>query len=137
MAKSIISYELHSGQSVKMKVCRKHIDDINECIKSLDEKISDLIKPYHKCTELAATIPGITEKSAAYIIAETGVDMSVSKSSKRLCSWAGVTPQNNESAGKKKSVHISRAGVYLKPLFGTVCQCSHQGQKESLFQIQI
>lgn len=38
------------------------------------------------------------------------------KSAKHLCSWAGLTPQNNESAGKKKSVHISRAGVYLKPL---------------------
>ena len=127
MAKSIIGYELHSDQSVKMKVCRKHIDDINECIKSLDEKISDLIKPYHKCTELAATIPGITEKSAAFIIAETGVDMSVSKSSKRLCSWAGVTPQNNENAGKKKSVHISRAGVYLKPL---LVQCANAAIKD-------
>ena len=36
-------------------------------------------------------------------------------SSKRLCRWAGLTPGNNESAGKKKSVRISRAGVYLKP----------------------
>ena len=36
-------------------------------------------------------------------------------SSKRLCSWAGLAPANNQSAGKKKSVRISRAGVYLKP----------------------
>ena len=127
VVKSIIGYELHSDQSVKMKVCRKHIDDINECIKSLDEKISDLVKPYHKFIELATTIPGITEKSAAYIIAEIGVDMSVFKSSKRLCSWAGVTPQNNESAGKKRSVHISRAGVYLKPL---LVQCANAAIKD-------
>lgn len=127
VVKSIIGYELHSDQSVKMKVCRKHMDDINECIKSLDEKISDLIKPYHKFIELATTIPGITEKSAAYIIAETGVDMSVFKSSKRLCSWAGVTPQNNESAGKKRRVHISRAGVYLKPL---LVQCANAAIKD-------
>ena len=37
-------------------------------------------------------------------------------SSKRLCRWAGLTPGNNESAGKRKSVRISRAGVYLKPV---------------------
>jgi len=40
--------------------------------------------------------------------------MSQFDSSKRLCRWAGLTPGNNESAGKKKSVRITRAGVYLK-----------------------
>lgn len=34
---------------------------------------------------------------------------------KRLCCWAELTPDNNESAGKKKSVRITRAGIYLKP----------------------
>ena len=33
----------------------------------------------------------------------------------RLTAWAGLAPSCNESAGKKKSVKISRAGVYLKP----------------------
>lgn len=42
--------------------------------------------------------------------------------SKRLCCWAGLTPGNNESAGKKKSAWITRAGVYLKPAF---VQVSH------------
>ena len=37
-------------------------------------------------------------------------------------SWAGLTPQCNESAGKKKSVHVSRAGIYLKPL---LIQCAN------------
>lgn len=32
-----------------------------------------------------------------------------------------LTPTNNESAGKKKSVRISRAGCYLKPL---LVQCA-------------
>ena len=41
--------------------------------------------------------------------------MSEYGSSRRLCSWAGLVPGNNQSAGKKKSVKISRAGVYLKP----------------------
>ena len=35
--------------------------------------------------------------------------------SKRLCCWAGLTPWSNESAGKKKSVRIIHAEVYLKP----------------------
>ena len=127
MVKSIIGYELRGDQSLKLKVCRKHFDHINECISTLEEAISDLAQPYHKFIELATTIPGITQKSASFIIAEIGVDMAVFKSSKRLCSWAGLTPQNNESAGKKKSVHISRAGVYLKPL---LVQCANAAIKD-------
>ncbi|WP_461883139.1 IS110 family transposase [Fusicatenibacter sp.] len=39
-----------------------------------------------------------------------------------LCSWAGLTPTNNESAGKKKSVRVSKAGCYIKPL---LVQCAN------------
>lgn len=41
---------------------------------------------------------------------------------KRLCCWAVLTPSSNESVGKKKSVKITRAGVYLKP---ALVQCAH------------
>ena len=41
---------------------------------------------------------------------------------KHLCSWAGLTPTNNESAGKKKSVRVSKAGCYIKPL---LVQCAN------------
>ena len=134
MVKSIVGYELRGDQSFKMKVCRKHLDYINECVGTLDEAISDLSKPYHKFIELATTTPGITEKSASFIIAEIGVDMAVFKSSKRLCSWVGLTPQNNESAGKKKSVHISRAGVYLKPLLVQCANAAIKNKKNPYFK---
>lgn len=43
-------------------------------------------------------------------------------SAKHLCSWSGLTPTNNESAGKKKSVRVSKAGCYIKPL---LVQCAN------------
>lgn len=51
--------------------------------------------------------------------------MNVFVDDKHLCSWAGLTPQNNESAGKKKSVKISRAGI--KPL---LVQCANNAIKD-------
>ena len=60
-------------------------------------------------------IPGVSRNSAITILSEIGVDMNQFTSSRRLTSWAGLTPSSNQSAGKKKSVRISRAGVYLKP----------------------
>ena len=63
------------------------------------------------------TVPGIrTPLTAIRILAEIGADMSVFETAKKLASWAGLTPQNRESAGKKKTTRIGRAGAYLKPL---------------------
>ena len=47
--------------------------------------------------------------------------MSVFETAKQLCSWAGLSPQNNESANKKKTTRIARAGAFLKPL---LVQCT-------------
>lgn len=111
-------------QSAKMSVCLKHHDYVNACISQLDTAISLISSEFKPQLELIATAPGITLQSAASIISEIGVDMSVFQDAKHLCSWAGLTPQNNESAGKKKSVRISRAGVYLKPLLVQVANAA-------------
>ena len=55
------------------------------------------------------------------------------ESDKQLVSWAGLAPANNESANKKKSVRISKAGQYLKPL---LVQCALGAIKESYFGIK-
>lgn len=119
-----------------MKVCKKHYDFINQSVADIDEAISQLAKPYQDLIDIAVTLPGITEKSATYIIAEIGTDMTVFKSAKHLCSWAGLTPQNNESAGKKKSVHASRAGVYLKPLLIQCANAAIKNKKNPYFKLK-
>ncbi|WP_354534010.1 transposase [Ligilactobacillus salivarius] len=54
--------------------------------------------------------------TALRIISEIGVDMNKFPSAGNLCSWAGLVPRNDESAGKKHSTKITKAGRYLKPL---------------------
>ena len=41
-------------------------------------------------------------------------------------SWAGLAPGNNQSAGKKKSAKITRAGAYIKPM---LVQAAHAAVK--------
>ena len=50
--------------------------------------------------EFLETLPGVQERSASTILAETGGDMEQFPSPKHLSSWAGVCPGNNRSAGK-------------------------------------
>lgn len=47
----------------------------------------------------------------------------------KLCSWAGVVPANNESAGKKFSTRISKGGQYLKPLLVKVANAVVRSEK--------
>jgi transposase len=109
-------------QAEKLKVIRSHIDRLDSCKAELQSQILTLAEQYAHQLDIVCTVPGIGAFSAVRIIAETGVDMSVFKTVKHLNSWAGLTPQNNESAGKKKTTRVSRAGAYLKPL---LVQCAN------------
>jgi len=110
-----------SEQIKKLQIIRSHLDSLSLYKDDLDSVILELSKPFQPQIELLLTVPGIQQFSAVSILSEIGVDMSVFLTAKHLCSWAGLVPQNNESAGKKKSTRISRAGAYIKPL---LVQCA-------------
>jgi len=110
-------------QAEKMKIIKQHFDSLMLCKLNLESVILGIAKPYLEQIQLVLSVPGINNPfTAIAIIAEIGVDMSVFMTSKHLCSWAGLTPQNNESAGKKKTTRVSRAGAYIKPL---LVQCAN------------
>lgn len=91
------------------------------------------IKPYY---EFVSTIPGMTELSSTIVLAETGVDMNIFDDAKHLCSWCGLSPANNESAGKKKSVRIAKAGDYLKPMMVQCALAAIKSKKQPYFAIK-
>ena len=111
-------------QKLRIKMINDHIDYLNEQINNLKLIIDNLVTPYEDYISLLCTVPGIDRYSAITILSEIGADMSHFSNNHRLCSWAGLAPGCNESAGKKKSVKISRAGVYLKPCLVEVAHCA-------------
>lgn len=123
---SIEGYQMTTSQKERILMIRDHLEFVQKSIDKLDSKLDELVAPYDSAISLLCTIPGVDRNSAISIISEIGTDMSQFSSSKRLCCWAGLTPGNNESAGKKKSVKITRAGVYLKP---ALVQCAHAAVK--------
>jgi len=111
-------------QAEKLKIIREHMDDLENLKALLEDLILRLAEPYMEQIKLLLTLPGVSEiMTAIRIIAEIGVDMTQFESSKHLCSWAGLAPQNNESAGKKKTTRIGKAGPYIKPLL-VQCACA-------------
>lgn len=126
VVESIEGYQITTSQKKRMILIHEHLDYVNQTIEKLDSQLDDLVAPYENAITLLCTNPGIDRTSAITIISEIGTEMKQFISSKRLCCWAGLTPGNNESAGKKKSVRITRAGVYLKP---ALVQCAHAAVK--------
>ena len=119
-----INGNFDESQVSKMNIVLKHYDSINECINELEEQILKLAHKYSTEINLLLTVPGIKEISAIFIIAEIGTNMNTFIDDKHLCSWAGLTPRCNESAKKKKSVRITKAGIYIKPLLVQCALCA-------------
>ena len=112
---AVEGFNMTQEQKERVRIIQGHFADIDKRISQIDEIIGRLTAEYEVTISLLCTIPGIDRRLAITIISEIGTDMSEFGSSRRLCSWAGLVPGNNQSAGKKKSVRITRAGVYLKP----------------------
>ncbi|WP_289688442.1 transposase, partial [Muribaculum intestinale] len=62
------------------------------------------------------TIPGVKERAATAIIAETGVDMKMFATAASLVGWCGLKPRNDVSNGRYKSRKITHGNKYLRKI---------------------
>ncbi len=70
--------------------------------------------PFEEDLELLDTIPGVARRTAETIAAEIGTNMDQFPSAAHLCSWAGLCPGQNESAGKRKSGKTRKGNKKLR-----------------------
>ena len=133
---AIKGYNIETDQAKKLELARGHLDYLDDMITQTEVELYIRIKPYYEFVEYISSLPGITEISAAIILAEIGVNMSIFDDAKHLCSWCGLSPSNNESAGKKKSVRIAKAGAYLKPMMVQCALAAIKSKKQPYFAIK-
>jgi transposase len=133
---SVRGCKIESDQRFKLTQAKSHMDYLDERIGFCEMELFTRSQPHYKLVELLSTLPGITELSAALILSEIGTDMGVFESAAQLTSWAGLVPGNNESAGKKKSVRITKAGQYLKPLLVQCALSAIKVKDEAYFRIK-
>ena len=90
----------HQRDFLKLEI--DHLDSLLIHQEQVEKSIALKSESFNEAIERLDTIPGIAVSSATSIIAEIGTDMSKFKTAEHFCSWAGLSPGNNESAGKKK-----------------------------------
>lgn len=110
-------------------LARVHLDLIDRHTTAIDKlttRIEVMMKPFQGFHDLICTIPGISTLTADVIVAETGADMTRFPTAKHLASWAGTTPGNNESAGKKKSSQTRPGNPFLQGALGAAAMSCAQ-----------
>lgn len=112
-----------------------HIDDMTRRIADMDDIVNGQMEKYDQAIAAIYEVPGIGPQSAQVILAEIGLDMSRFPTAAHLSSWAGVSPGNNESAGKRKSGRTNKGNKTLKT---TLVQCAKSAvkNKNSFFHAQ-
>lgn len=108
------------------------IDIINQLVEEIELQQRHKDEAQQKMTALCMewfpqevenlqTIPGVKERSATSIIAEIGTDMTHFQTPKKLVSWVGLRPRNEESAGKIKARGITHGNRFVRK---TMIECS-------------
>ena len=80
----------------------------------IDKRLAKQLQAHADLILRLCTIPGVDFTTAAVIIAEIGLDMSRFPDAAHLASWAGLSPGNNESAGKRYSGSTCKGNRYLR-----------------------
>ena len=108
----------------------EQVDLLTRQMADVDQRLSVLVAPYAAELEQLDTIPGVDTTAARSIMAEIGTDMSRFGRDKRLASWTGICPGNNESAGKRKSGKTRNGNRWLRRVLN---QCAWASRKTDTF----
>jgi transposase len=104
----------------------RQLQSLEQTLDAISARIDEIIKadqgtqkdpnvvPFSLAVTLLSTIPGIRTVAAQAILAEIGTDMRQYPSAGHLCSWAGISAGNNESAGKRKTGKTPKGNRWLR-----------------------
>ncbi len=93
-----------------VETTERHIEDCQQQPTALCKE------HFPKQFERLQTIPGVKERAASSIIAETGADMEPFEKATDIVGWCGLKPRNDESNRKIKSNKITHGNRFLRQI---------------------
>jgi transposase len=131
-----VMLELYLGQHDALSHAIAKIDDaVDAATARMDEAVEAGQASFRSLILPLCSVPGINILGATIILAEIGRDMSRFPTAGHLLAWAGMSPGQNDSAGKRKSPRLRKAAPWLKPI---LVQCARAAtrKKDSYYGAQ-
>jgi len=98
-------------------LARQHLDhwrELDARVAAFDTEIADLLRPFDHLVERLDAIPGVGRRTAEVILSEIGTDVAAFPSERHLAAWAGLSPGNRQSAGRRKPARTRHGNPWLK-----------------------
>lgn len=110
------------AEQMLLQILLQRIDDDNAYLATVELQMEELFAPFSNEIDIVDSIPGIDKLTAMTVLSEISTAPQNSfQTFGHLCSWAGLTPRNDESAGKIKSRKIMPGNQYIKTI---LCQAA-------------
>lgn len=115
--KAAVTATFSKTDLIVFRQLKETIDLVERQIEECQKVLTTLCKEHFpKQYERLQTIPGVKERAATAIIAETGVDMKMFATAACLVGWCGLKPRNDISNGRFKSRKVTHGNRYLRQI---------------------
>jgi transposase len=126
--------ELHPVYRQLVKMALGELQFIEQQMGRLDQEIAGLLRPHQEAVERLAQVPGLGVDSAQQIIAEVGAKAATFATSKKLSSWVGACPGEEESAEVNYSARSPKGNRHMRRILNQAANAAAK-HKGSIFEI--
>ncbi len=117
-----------------VKMALEEFGSIERRISQLDQEMACLLREHQDAVKRLAEVPGLGVNSAQQIIAEVGVKAATFASAKKLSSWVGACPGEEESAEVNYSPHSPKGNRHMRRILNQAANAAVK-HKGSIFEI--
>ena len=126
--------QLHGVYRRLLKMALEELKLMEDQIQQLEQEASELLQQHQDAVQRVAEVPGFGVDSAIQAIAEVGPEAAAFESEKKLSSWVGSCPGEEESAGESKSTRSPKGNRAMRRLLNQAAHAAIK-VKGSIFEV--
>ena len=97
-----------------LRLLWKELGSLEEMMAELQVKIEEKTQPHRTQISQLDQVPGVDCTVGEVVLAEIGTRVDPFPSSQQLSSWTGLSPGNEESAGKRRTGRTTKGNRWLR-----------------------